>query len=153
MMDGFQKAQNTALRLLKFRYRSEKEMRDHLLRKDISPEVVDRTVAWLYDQRLLDDELFTEEWIRSRRAGGYGAFRVARELRLKGIAKETIDRHLEREYGLDDRIKVIRELIERRMRLLRNEPPLKRKRKIYSYLLVRGFSYDEIDRALEGGDL
>jgi len=152
-MDEIQKAQHSALRLLKFRYRSEKEMRDYLQRKNISPSGIDRVVAWLYEQRLLDDEIFCAEWIRSRRSSGYGAFRVARELRLKGIPKDMVDRHLRQEYGVDERVKVIRELIERRLRLLRDEPSLKRRRKIYSYLLVRGFSYDEIDQALDGREL
>lgn len=111
-------ATKAALRLLKFRARSEHELRKRLAEKEFAAEAVaeamDRVEAW----KLLDDADFAREWVRQRSVSK-GATRtlLRRELREKGVGQREIaeavsevseDAEIERAHSL------IRERIHRR---------------------------------------
>ena len=50
-------AKNYAFRLIKFRARSEKEVRDKLLKKEYPPEIIADTIACLKKTKQVDDRL------------------------------------------------------------------------------------------------
>ena len=88
---GAHEAAKSALRLLRHRPRSEKELRDRLLTNehpdDVVTEAVERIRAW----ELIDDASFAEEWVRGRRRRrGRSRGALERELRDKGVAEGHI---------------------------------------------------------------
>lgn len=77
-----------ALRLLSYRARSVRELRDRLLRKNLDPDRVDRTLAALRDAGVLDDAAFSEMHAREAvRLRPRGKRRLVAELRQKGVSE------------------------------------------------------------------
>ncbi|MHB1005267.1 MAG: RecX family transcriptional regulator [Chloroflexota bacterium] len=93
--DAFQKALNRALVFLGYRPRSENEVRRRLARAKVEPEVVDRVVARLRADSLVDDRDFAHYWVENRESfNPRGTRMLAMELRQKGIEREAVEEAL-----------------------------------------------------------
>ncbi len=80
-----------ALRLLRYRARSEHELRERLKGKNFAAPSVDEAVARIRAWGLLDDADFASEWVRGRRRRrGRSRSALVRELREKGVAETHI---------------------------------------------------------------
>lgn len=91
-MDDYQRYLNRVLHFLSFRPRSEKEVRDNLLKKKASSEIIEKIVAWLKENRFLNDEDFAKWWVEQRARFKPRGIRIIKlELRQKGISQEIID--------------------------------------------------------------
>lgn len=139
-INPIEKAKDYAFLLLKFRMRSEKELAARLKKKKFDDEIINETLSFLKDKGFIDDNYFAKTWIESRIKKPLGIRRLKQELKLKGVDKEIIDRQIEevkKDYSEEDVVlAVVRKKIER----LRDIDPYKAKRRIYAYLLRRGFS-------------
>lgn len=143
-------ARNYSLRLIKFRVRSEKEVRDKLKQKGFSPEVIDQAVDFLKKVQLLDDALFARLWVSSRIKKPLGARRLNYELKAKGIDKRIIEETLteaQKEYGEE---KAIADIIQLKLKKFKGLPREKIKARLYGLLLRRGYSAALVMDALEG---
>ncbi|MFH1355217.1 MAG: regulatory protein RecX [Candidatus Omnitrophota bacterium] len=140
--DTFQKAKEYAFLLLKFRLRSERELIQRLKRKKFDETVARRVVDFLKDKRFIDDSLFAKNWVKSRIEKPLGLNRIRRELLIKGIAKEIIDRELESIKNNYFEDKVVLSIAKERFRRLSSVDPQKARKRIYAYLLRRGYSVD-----------
>jgi regulatory protein len=89
------RARESALRLLGHRSRSRDEIRQRLARKGYEPDLIQEVLEDLARLELVDDDAFSRAWVESRTtARPMGAQRIARELRQKGVARETIQQAL-----------------------------------------------------------
>lgn len=133
--------------LLKFRLRSVKELSRRLEAKKFPPEIVRQAVVFLKEKKFLDDDAFTRAWIDSRLKKPYGRRKIIQELSLKGIDKELIKAKFQavRDYSEED---TVAQIIENKLNALKSVEPEKAKRRIYSYLLRRGFSPDIVINTL-----
>lgn len=135
----------SALRLLSYRPRSEAEVRQRLAQRGIPPSVLEETVARLRELALLDDEAFARSWVESRqRTSPRGRQLLARELRAKGVERETAQRSLA---GLDEEEAAYR-AVARRAPALRGLPYRDFQRRLGDFLLRRGFSYETARRTV-----
>jgi regulatory protein len=138
------KALQYAFCLLKFRLRSEYELCQRLKKKGFCESEIKETLIFLKEKRFIDDLQFARAWVESRAKKPLGARRLKQELRIKGVKKELISQALEElsdKYNEED---VIRELVRRRWEKLRNIEPAKARRRIFAYLVRRGFSQETI---------
>ena len=143
------KAFSYALRLLNYRERSRREVRDKLERKKFSAPVIAEVLEKCEDLGLIDDEKFARLWIRSRiRFKPRSAWLIGRELREKGIKEEMIGPILEEEYPAEEERETVRSLASRRIRYYRRDDRETARRKLYAYLARRGFSGDMISKAV-----
>lgn len=84
-------AATSALRLLRYRPRSEHELRERLLAKEHPAGAVDEAVDRIRAWGLINDADFAEEWVRGRRRRrGRSRGALERELRDKGVAEAHI---------------------------------------------------------------
>lgn len=84
-------AATAALRLLRYRPRSEHELRERLLSKEHEPAAADEALERVRIWGLLDDADFAAEWVRGRRRRrGRSRGALERELRDKGVAEAHI---------------------------------------------------------------
>ncbi len=146
----FRSAKNYALRLIKFRVRSQKEVRDKLKRRDYSPETVEKVVESLKKAGLLDDALFAKLWVTSRVKRPFGFARLSYELKSKGIDKDLIEEtfsHFRDNYREED---VIREIVARKIKNMKHLAPDKIKSRLYGFLMRRGYSRSLIMEVLTG---
>lgn len=138
------RARSTALNFLSYRDRSEQEIRRRLQRSEYSVDAIDGTIEYLREAGLLDDENFATSYAEGRfRSGGYGPVRVLHDLRRKGVDRTTAGRVVDDVFSDEDELfATARDLGRRRWdRLSREEDHRKRRRKVYDYLVRRGFPY------------
>lgn len=97
------------------------------------------------EQGLLSDERFAEAVVRSRRRRGYGPMRIRRELQEKGLPEEAAARWADTGSG-----EWLAEVERVRRRKFGPEPPrdLKERARQARFLQGRGFTYEQIRRAL-----
>ncbi|HEY8418725.1 MAG TPA: regulatory protein RecX [Limnochordales bacterium] len=142
-------AKEAAVRLLAARARSAAELAERLARRGFPPPVVTAVLDWCRERGYVDDERFTEDWIRARLARQpAGRERLEHELVQMGIAPELARRQLDHLLPADEEeslcLTVARELSPR----YRGLPPEVRARRLGGALCRRGFSLDAVERAL-----
>ncbi len=135
--------------LLKFRPRSEQELVWRLKQKGYAPEAIRETVVFLKEKRFLDDEVFAREWVASRLKKPYGSRRIAQELRLKGVDTSTVERALRDAGALDSENETAASLAKTRLAQLKGVEPQAARRRVYAYLIRRGFLPETASDVLE----
>ena len=147
--DKLKRAKNIAHRLLKYRIRSEKELSRRLKLKKIPQDIITAVLDDLKKVSLVNDEEFTSLWVQEGTRKGYGPLRIKRQLREKGIKEELIRDFLGRFQDKQVSALLIDELIRRRVKRYKGKTLPEIKRKLSYYLRARGFSFEDIQHALE----
>ncbi len=133
-------------RLLAFRPRSEKEIRQKLAQKKFDAATIDEALAYLRKHKLVDDAAFARYWAENRAVFSPRSQRmVALELRQKGVSAEIAGSCSDE---LDDETAAYEACAKKASRLSAVEYEEFR-RKLGDFLRRRGFSYDVIDRSLK----
>jgi regulatory protein len=143
-VDYLGKAKNYAFLLLKFRLRSEKEIYERLKRKKFAEEIIRQTLSFLKDKGFIDDRLFAKNWAESRIKKPLGLRRIRAELKLKGIDKEIIDSEISRIKQDYSEVVLVEKIAKARFDKSKGIEPQNAKRRVYAYLLRRGFSPDVV---------
>jgi regulatory protein len=134
-------AYQQSLLYLSYRVRSEKEIRQNLLKHEISEEVIEETLQRLRGAGLANDNDFARLWVENR-----NTFRprskkaLAIELRQKGLNDEAIQDSLS---NVDEEALAYDAGVKRATRLKGQEWSEFRK-KLSEFLARRGFSYSVI---------
>jgi len=137
-----------AVKLLAAKPRSVAELRERLLEKEwTNEEAVEAALAKLSEYGYLDDERFAFGFASYRvRQKPVGRKRLARDLQMKKVPRETADEALNLVYAETSEEELIGRAIEKRVRL-RGLPSTRQETKsLFDYLLRLGFSYDLIIR-------
>lgn len=140
-----------ALRMLAFRARAALELRRNLLRKGEAPELVDAAIERLTLAGFLDDGAFARQFARARAAGGRASRRrIQQELSRRGVARETADDAIAEVYAEDDvnEESAALEAARRKARSMAALDPAVRHRRLYAFLARRGYSSEDIRRAV-----
>jgi regulatory protein len=139
--DGQEVAYQRALRFLSYRVRSEAEVRTHLARNEVTPEVCELILDRLRESRLVDDRAFAQAWIDNRSEHRpRGQYALKAELRQKQISDEIITELLE---GLEETQLAYR-AAAKKVKQLRDLDWPEFQRKMTGFLARRGFSYEII---------
>lgn len=140
--DSSEVAYQKAIRLLDYRPRTEKEIRQRLTQKEFSTLEIDQVVLRLKRANLVQDEKFAKMWIENRNDFHPRSQRLMRyELRIKGVAEQTIESALAD--SADDLDLATRAAAQYARKLNFQDRVLFRK-KLSAYLARRGFSYGTI---------
>jgi len=139
-----EKARAYAFLLLKFRLRSENELKSRLKQKGFSQDLAADTVSFLKDKEFIDDRVFAKGWVFSRLKRPLGLRKIRQELAQKGIAKEIIQDALAQASQDYPESQIVSQLAKQRFSKLKGIEPLKAKARVYGYLMRRGFSPDLI---------
>jgi regulatory protein len=138
-----------ALGALTRRAHSVFEMRTYLERRAADPEAARTVLARLREQRLLDDARYAVEFARNRaRRRSQGRYRIARELRARGVSDPNIETAVAQAFAETDEAALVRKMIERRLRSLRGPLDARRAASLYRSLLRGGFDAGLIRREL-----
>ena len=142
---------NRAYKILHYRQRSVKEMRDRLLKIGYEVEFVDAVINEMVADSTLDDERFARAFVNDHTSlKPKGNRYILNELTKKGISKETIERLLRDR----DEKQMVSEYIKHKARNL-NIHTRKDRQKLLRRLLNRGFSSDLVYEILKAksGDI
>ena len=133
-----------AAKLLAAKPRSVEELRERLLEKQWTDEAtVEAVIAKLSEYGYLNDERFAFGYASYRvRQKPLGRQRLARDLQLKKVSKETAEEALDLVFEETPEEELIDRAIEKRTRL-RGHPETRAETKsLFDHLLRQGFSYD-----------
>ncbi len=139
-----QEALEKALRVLAGRAHSEKEIVDKLTIAGYDEREIAEAMAKLAEYNLVDDDAFAGQWAASRARRGLGPWRIAQELRQKGVDRETADTALS---DIDEDAMLENAVLLAEKHLRRGDANAQRR--AYDALQRRGFGYDMARRAIE----
>ncbi|HUD44057.1 MAG TPA: RecX family transcriptional regulator [Patescibacteria group bacterium] len=153
----------SAYRFLNYRLRSEKEVRDNLLKKKASPEVIEKIISKLKEQRFLNDETFARMWVESRsRTKPRSHYLLKLELRQKGINDEIIEKILNNEQRAKSKdeiffsekeipsdIELAKSLVEKKIKKYKGLQRQEIYQKLGGVLGRKGFSWCIIKRCID----
>lgn len=156
----YSKLLNSALNFLSFRPRSKREVSTNLKSKiykilgkgdvDLAGRLENQVTSKVEDLGYLNDGEFARWWV-GQRVGGKnprGPALIKRELFSKGINREIIE----------DSFKEFKEVVSpdnlatmliKKGRLLKKRPLIEQRRKLYDFLLRRGFGFDVVRASVD----
>ncbi|MBR2436734.1 MAG: RecX family transcriptional regulator [Alistipes sp.] len=107
--------------------------------------VVDRLVA----QRFIDNSRYAELYASEKsRLSGWGARKIAMQLRTKGVEKEVIAEALAT-IDRDEQSDRLAEKLRRKMRTTKAQSDYDMRGKLLRYALGLGYDYDDVSTALD----
>ncbi|MBM7854476.1 regulatory protein [Desulfohalotomaculum tongense] len=137
------------MRLLTFRRRSEKEIKDKLLQKGYRDDIIDKVLDFLKEYQLIDDYVFARQWVEHRLAARpMGVVGLKYELKKYGIDKQKAEAVLA-EIDAEMELELAQKLIQKKIN--NSSKPLTKQRAA-GLLQRRGFSYDTIFKVLSEWD-
>jgi regulatory protein len=148
LKDSRAEAKAYALKLLSYRSRSRKEMVDKLKRKGFSATLSKSTINFLEGAGLMDDKALASELFSfSTENKHLGKRGIRMFMTERGISKELIDKILSK-HSFEMEEKAAKELLDNKLRTLQDYPNNVIKRRIWSMLQRRGFSFDVMNRVI-----
>jgi regulatory protein len=149
-LDTEQDLYDYALRILMRRAHSVYEMKTKLLRRADSELLAQVVLARLKESGKLDDSSYAKQFTRQRvEVRKQGKFRIARDLRARGIPDRHINEALSDSADTQNETAIIRQRIESKLQTSRGEISDKKFASIYRSLLAAGFPADLIRRELK----
>lgn len=138
-----------AVRGLARRSYSVYEMRSYLERRAEHKDEVKAVLDRLKQLEYLDDARYARQFVRLRaEMRKQGAFRIARDLRARGVPDRHIEAALAERSSESSENALVRARLERRIKLLRGPLDGRRLASLYRSLLRAGFSADTVRREL-----
>jgi regulatory protein len=117
------------------------EMREYLARRAENEEHVGGVLKKLKELRYLDDARYARDYARIHaQQRRQGKFRIARELRSRGVPDAHIEAALEVVFAETDEAALVRSRIERRLCQIKGPLDEKKRASLYRNLLRAGFS-------------
>lgn len=137
-----------AVNLLAAKPRSIGELRERLLEKEwATPEAVEAALDKLKEHKYLDDSQFAESFAAYRvRQKPMGRARVAMDLTRKKIDRDTARQALDKVFDETPEQDLLDEAITRYTRSKGAPTDRAAQKRLYDYLMRRGFSYDLISK-------
>jgi regulatory protein len=138
-----------AIKILMRRAYSVHEMKKALARRCEDEKLVRSILERLKRQNLLDDARYAKQFTRHRtESRKQGEYRIARDLRARGVPDRHIEVALETASEETDPAAVIRQRIERKLRAFRGEIDQRKMASLYRSLIAAGFPSDLIRKEL-----
>lgn len=138
-------AKDYAAKLLSFCDRSEKEIREKILKKGYSEAECEEAVAFCREYGYINDERFASHFVHDAiNLKKLGKMRIVMELRQKGVSEEIIEAALE---DCDDEKELLKAQMEKRFSNA-DLTDKKVKNKIFGYFARRGFKTRDILSAM-----
>jgi len=147
----------SAQRALMRRAHSIHEMKQYLERRAEDKDLIPPVIARLRELNYLDDARYALEYARHHaRLRRQGRYRIARDLRARGVPDRHIEAALDAIFAETDEASLVRARLKRRLSHLRGQLDQRKLASLYRSLLAAGFSSDVIRAELKGvthGDL
>ncbi|MBR5535866.1 MAG: regulatory protein RecX [Clostridia bacterium] len=134
-------AKDYAVKLIGFCDRSEKEIREKILKKGYSEAECEEAIAFCREYSFIDDERFAEHFAHDAvNLKKLGKARIKMELRHKGVEEEIIENAL---CDIEDEKEMLKKELQRKFGNL-DLTDKKVKNKVFGYFARRGFKTSDI---------
>ena len=147
--EEFSLAKRQALRLIGYKLRSEKELRQKLIENEFEPRIIDNVIDHLRSLGIIDDRKFAQAFVHDKRLRRPSGKRLlSQHLRLKGVAQSIIEEVLSQNLSdVDERheaYELAKKILKKYQGSRRSLEREKQKQQLMQYLARRGFSWDTI---------
>jgi regulatory protein len=142
-------ALETAIYLLSRRDHGQFELTQKLLIKGYPEPEVHQAVTYCLDNNYLNDLRYAKSQVRQHISKGHGARRIRQELQQKRVEDNTVQVALEDE--ATDWFELARQTAEKKFKGKRAQDRKEYARQV-RFLQYRGFSFEQIDYALNSSD-
>ena len=140
------KLYNYAISVLSKGSKSEKELKLKLSDKGYDDESINTAIEKLKANKYINDDDYCKKFINDKiNISKYGKRRIKEALINKGIDMELIEKNISY-VSQDDEIKIAYALAEKKLKSLTDAEPIKKKMKISSFLLNKGFDYEIVNK-------
>lgn len=123
--------------------KTEKELRDYLLKKGFEMQICVKVVEKMKEYGYVDDSLYAKNFVKFK-SKLCGRKKIAFELRQKGISENVVDENVNK---IQDELLTARKMLEKYLK--NKEFDLKMKQKAYRFLFSKGFKNDDIIKCLK----
>ena len=147
MEDVLKQAKLKALSLLTDVDRTEEQLRQKLKQKSYEDGVVEQAIDYVKSFGYIDDAKYAQRFVENRKKTK-SRQEISAMLSQKGVKRELIAEALDTCYTSEDAIEAIRYLAEKK-HYSPEESSEKEKKKIYDYLLRKGFYYEDIRQVIQ----
>lgn len=146
--DDIRKAYNLAISYLAIRMRSEKEIKNYLLKKEVEEPVIQEVIHKLTEQKYIDDMEYAYAYVRTQiNTTDKGAGLIKIELKERGIDNNLIEKALNK-FPLDLQVEKATILSEKFIQKNSKDSKKVLKQKLENLLLRKGYSFEIINLAV-----
>ena len=137
------KAKQYALKILRYRGRSLKELKEKLIRKGFSETSIASTINYLQYVGLIDDHALAEALKREAMNTKFLSQYATRRFMIhRGIPKEIVDSLFIPDEKKD--VENAKRILEKKLKVIHKYPDKKIKKRLHDLLLRRGYSFETI---------
>ena len=142
-----------SIKYINIRIRSEKEIREYLKKKDISNDVIDKTVNLLYENNFLNEELYLKSYINDKiNLSSDGPLKIKRDLINLGLNSNDIDDYLD---NIDNNIWLDRidNIVSKKINSNSKYSSYNLKAKLLLYLTNLGYNKEDVSSIISKYDI
>lgn len=147
--DNYLRCKNAAIKIIERSYKTEKEMKDKLILKGYDEKSIERTLKFLREYNLINDENYTRMFVKDK-VNSEGKRKIKYTLIKKGIDSNVVENELSK--ILSENLKEIAlELALRKYNVLKKRETDKYKlsQKLYRFLVTKGYDFDLISEVVK----
>lgn len=125
-----------------YQERTQQEVRKRLSELEVIGDEAEEMIVWLIENNYLNEERFARIFAGSKfRQKRWGRLKIRQELKMRGISEYCLKAGMS-EIDDEDYIQTLAEILEKKSKEIKESNPLKRKQKLVSYALSKGFESD-----------
>lgn len=149
--EGRNKVKSYCMKMLGRRDYARKELFDKAVNKDFPENIIYSVLDELEDKGFINDRSFAEKFAADKsRLNNWGPAKIKSKLYNKGISRRVAERGIEKVFNELDLEETFFNLVRKnRRKFLREEDPLKRKKKVFDYLHRKGYRSESIFNYLD----
>jgi regulatory protein len=147
--DNYLKCKNAALRMVERTYKTEKEIQEKLITKGYDIETVNRTIGFLKEYNLLNDENYARMYVKDK-SKAQGKSKIKYNLLKRGIEDKLIEEEISK-IDCEEEENIAYGLAAKKYYILekRETDNYKLSQKLYRFLISKGYSYDLSSRVIK----
>ncbi len=136
-----------------YRDRSQKEVEEKLISMRMIPAAREKIIIQLMQENFLNEERFARSFARGKfRIKKWGRNKIKQELKIREISAPLIKIALT-EIEEEEYIKTLHELAQKKALLIKEKDPYKKRKKLATYLLQKGYEsslvFEKVAETLE----
>lgn len=143
--DEFNRAKNIALSKISYAQKTSFEVEKILKENDFSSDSIEKTIDFLNDYGILNDELYVKSYVSDKHnIARWAKNKISYSLKAKKINEDLINTYLDQISDEDEYENAYNFAVKK----ARNDFSIENKQKVYRYLSGKGFDFDIINKVV-----
>ena len=146
---SYDRALEKAMRYCSYQERCLQDMEKRFVAWNVKKQDWDKIIDQLIEENFLSETRYIEAYVRGKfNIKKWGKNKIVLGLMQKQIAGSKVDRAIEQEIEQEIYLNTIKELIDKKSNLITEEDSLKKRDKLYRFMLSRGYESELVVKYL-----